>query len=174
MSINIDTSVEKYLHHENRIEQLLDTVGDGTGTTDMVSGSGVYKIVPPIGEKYDLFRMNVYIEDSSKFRADRYSGAGALSNGVDITIQDTSGSICRLTPLPITKIGHWNLLAGIDTFVTDFSIGNDMVAVRVTFSRGGGNILLDGNKGQFFQVNVQDDLSDLVSHLIKVQGKIIS
>jgi hypothetical protein len=54
--------------------------------------------------------------------------------------------------------------------MTDFATGNDIITVRWTFTKGGDVITLDGNKGEFMQVNVQDTLAGLVSHIIQVQG----
>jgi hypothetical protein len=50
-----------------RLEQLLSTNGDGTGTVEMAGAAAVYKITPPAGWTYELHRLNAYIEDDGKF-----------------------------------------------------------------------------------------------------------
>lgn len=158
-----------------RIEQLLSTNGDGTGVTNMAAAAAVYKVVPPVTEVYVLTRINVYMEDNGKFRADQYGAAQALADGIVMSVEDANGTVSLLTPKPITKFGHWNLGAGIDTLYTDFPAGNTMAAVRWTYRRGGGLLVLDGSLGRFLQVNVQDNLgaggAALVEHYAQVQGK---
>lgn len=154
----------------HKVDRLLDTIGDGMGLTEMASASNIYRCVPPIGKRYTLSRVNVYIEDNGKFRGDRYGSSTSLTNGINITLYDTSGSLFCYTPRTIKKIGHWHLLAGVDMHFTNFPVGNDVVAVRWSFWKGSGYILLNGNKGEFLEFAVRDDLSDLVSHMAQVQG----
>lgn len=157
-----------------RLEQLLSTNGDGTGTVEMAGAAAVYKITPPAGWTYELHRLNVYIEDDGKFRGDRYGATEALTNGIVITLENAGGVLATLTPQVIKQIGHWHLLAGVDVFITDYTAGNDHMSIRWTFTKGGGAIKLVGDNGEFFKLNVQDDLgaggAALVSHLVQIQG----
>jgi hypothetical protein len=167
-----------YNNPRNRLERLLDTNGDGSGTTDMVSDSPrAYFIQPPPGEIYVIKRINVYIEDGTneKFDAAKYGATTELSNGIVLSIQDANGNLATLTPQAITKLGHWDLGAGIDMLVTDFPAGaSDLAAVRWTFTRGGGALFLIGDNDEKLVMDVQDDLgagsAQLVSHIAQVQG----
>jgi len=154
-----------------RLEQLFSTGGDGSGIIDMAGLPNVYKVVPPPGYTYELFRMNLVMEDATKFSGDLYGGVTALTNGIVITTEGQAGVIINHTPQPIKKSGHWALVAGVDMAMTDFATGNDIITVRWTFAKGGSNIVLDGNKGEFIKVNVRDTLAGLVSHIIQVQGE---
>lgn len=154
----------------NELEELFDTVGDGSGQTEMAAASNIYKVVPPLGIKYFVNRINIYVEDVPKFRGDRYGSSASLTNGIDITVHNGSGSIFRYTNSPIKRIGHWNLLSGIDMFFTDFPSGNDIAAVRWSLDKSGDPLELNGNDSEFIQIKVQDDMSDLVSHIAKAQG----
>ena len=49
-----------------RLEQLFSTGGDGSGIIDMAGLPNVYKVVPPPGYTYELFRMNLVMEDATK------------------------------------------------------------------------------------------------------------
>lgn len=158
---------------EDRVEQALDTVGDGSGTTNMATTSDTYFIAPPAGTIYALNRLNAYVEDgiNEKFGADLYGGIAALTTGIDISVEDANGRLKLLTPKRIQKIGHWGLLAGVDMFFTDFPASSaDMAMIRWTFEKGGGAIWLNGDKGEFLQMVIHDDLSDLVEHRAAVQG----
>ena len=153
-----------------RLEQLFSTGGDGSGITEMAAAAAVYKVVPPPGYTYELHRMNMVMEDATKFSGDLYGGISALTNGIVITTEGRKGVITNHTPQPIKKSGHWSLVAGVDMAMTDFATGNDLITIRWTFTKGGGVIKLVGNKGEYMQVNVQDTLAGLVSHIIQVQG----
>lgn len=165
-----------YRDPRNKIEQLLDTVGDGTGETEMVGNTPkAFFIQPPRGEIYVINRLNVYIEEgmNEKFDAAKYGATTALANGIMVTVENESGNLKTLNPLPITKIGHWNLVAGIDMFFTDFPSGtSDLCSVRWSFFKGSGAAFLIGDNGEKIVMNVPDDLSaaGLVSHIVQVQG----
>ena len=172
----MSTASTKKIAPANMVNQLLDTVGDGTGTTDMTrSTSTIYKCVPPSGTRYVLARINVYVEDGTneKFSAAKYGATQAIdSTGIVMTVEDASGVIHTVNPKPITKIGHWDLNAGIDMLFTSFPAGSsDMCAIRYTFAKSvPGGLLIDGTLGEFFKFHVQGDLSDLVEHFAQLQG----
>ena len=172
----MSTVSEKKIAPANIVNQLLDTVGDGSGITDMTrSTSTIYKCVPPSGTRYVLARMNVYVEDgvNEKFSAALYGATQAIdSTGIVMTVENAGGIIHTVNPDPITKIGQWDLNAGVDMFFTDFpSGGSDYCAVRYTFAKHvPGGLLIDGTLGEFFKFHVQGDLSDLVDHRVKMQG----
>lgn len=152
------------------LEELFDTVGDGSGSFQMAAASNIYKVAPASGVMYFINRVNIYIEDNGQFRGDRYGGSASLENGIDITIHNGSGSIFRYTKKVIQLIGEWNLLAGIDMFYTAFASGNDLAPVRWSLDKSGGPLELDGNEGEFMQIKTQDDMSNLVSHIAQAQG----
>jgi hypothetical protein len=154
----------------SKLEQLFDTTGDGSGTTEMAAASAIYKVVPPAGTIYDVHRINVYVEDNTKFEGGKYAGAASLINGIDITVHNAGGSVLRFTQQKVKKIGHWDLLAGIDMLFTNFTSGNDLAAIRWTIARSGPPMTLNGDAGEFIQIEVGDDLSSLVSHMAQVQG----
>lgn len=155
---------------QHKVSQLMDTTGDGTGTAEMARASAVYKCKPPTGKEYTLARMNVYIESGQKFRGDGYGSASPLTNGIDITIRDAAGSLFRYTPQAIKRIGHWHLLAGVDMDYTDATAGNSVASIRWSFYKGSGLTSLNGDRGEFLQVETRDAMDHLVSHLIQIQG----
>lgn len=167
-----------YSDPRNKVEQLLDMSGDGSGTTEMVDDSpNGFFVQPPPGEVYVLNRLNLYIEEamSTKFDAAKYGATTALANGIIVTVQDVNGNLNTLTPLPITKIGLWDLVSGIDMLFTDFPAGaSDMAAVRWTFSKADGAVFLIGDNEEKLVMDVRDDLgaggAALVSHIAQVQG----
>lgn len=156
------------------LNQMVSSVGDGSGTTEMAAAGAVYKVAPAVDWTYELYRINGYIEDNGKFQGAYYGATEALATGITLTVENASGTIATLTPYPITKIGHWALVAGVDMKFTDFSVGNDMCMIRWTFAKSGPPIRLRGDDGEFLKFTVGDNLgvggAALVSHLFQVQG----
>lgn len=159
----------------DHIYQSVDTVGNGTGTTEQATAAAIYKYVPPAGYIAVIERMNIYIEDNGKFRGDYYGATGALTNGIVVSINNANGDALKiLTPQPVKSIGLWGLVAGVDVIVTDFVSGNDFFLIRWTFGRSGRPIYLDADLGHYLKINIQDNLgaggAALVSHRMHLQG----
>lgn len=154
---------------DQRIDQLLDSVGNGTGTTEQATTADEYMFKPTVN--VILERMLVGIEDDAKFAAEKYGGIAALSNGILITVKDSGDNVVHtFTPKAITKTWEWGLISGSDVTPSDYTTGNDRVLIRWTFSKAGRPLVIDGVKGDYLSVNVQDDLTALVSQIMQVQG----
>jgi hypothetical protein len=136
----------------------------------MAAAADDYLIVPGANEFIEVSRILMVMEDNAKFAGEKYTGAGALSTGIKITKENAAGVIHDYTPQPIKKIGHWGLLAGVDVVLTNFTTGNDIFIVRWTLSKADHKTTLDGRKGEFLQIEVNDTLVAAVSHLASAQG----
>lgn len=159
---------------ERTIYQLLDTVGDGTGAVDMNhTAARDYYIRPKQNEKYVLRRLNLWEVDADFSNASVYgaTGGAALTNGIKITVENNSGVIKDYTPVSIKTTFEWALLAGVDSSTLG-SAGADPHLVRWTFARGGGDITLDGSKGEFLKVSMGDAMNFLTQCRMQVQGYI--
>ncbi len=153
------------------IEQLLDTVGDGSGTTEQAAAAAEYLYKPPMGTVAVLERLNVVLETASRITPNEYGDITALTNGILITIKNASGGIIHtFTAEPIKVTYHWSLLAGSDVSPSAFAAGVDSVSIRWTIKKGGANVALDGDKGEYFSMDVRDTLAGLTSHLSHIQG----
>jgi len=155
-----------------RFDQLFDSVGNGTGTTEMAAAADDYFIVPGANELIEVARILMVMEDNGKFAGELYTAAGALSTGIKITKENAGGVLHTYTPQPIKKIGHWGLLAGVDVILTDFTTGNDIFIVRWTLSKSEHQTILDGRNGEFLKFEVNDTLVAAVSHLVSAQGTV--
>ncbi len=158
--------------------QLMSTVGDGSGTSEMIDATGTYKITPPAGKRYHIHRLNVYIEEgqNEKFDAALYGSTSALNTGIVVTAEDSTAVLHAFTPDDgIKKIGEWSLVAGVDMDFTDFPSGaSDYCAVRWTLAKHGGPVTLDGDLNQELKMSVLSSLGTggalLVSHRVQAQG----
>ena len=155
-----------------RFDRLIDSVGNGTGTAEMATTADAYFVIPGDNELIEVARLCMVMQDTGKFAGEKYTAAGALSNGIIITKENAGGVLHTYTPQPIKTVGHWGLLAGVDVLLTDFTTGDDLFFVRWTLSKAEHKTTLNGEKGEFLKFNVQDSLAALVSHLVQAQGKI--
>lgn len=155
----------------DRIDQLLDTTGDGSGTTEQAAAAAEYFYKPGPGVVAVLQRLLIGMQSSFRMDPDEYGDQAALTNGIKVTIKDSSGTVIHdFTPNPITVTWHWGLLAGSDITPSAFQAGADAILIRWTFTKAGYQVTIDGDKGEYLSVNIRDTLAGLTSHLMQVQG----
>lgn len=164
---------EEALATETAVYQMVSSVGDGTGTTELIASAAAdYYVIPPPGVKYRLRRMNVAQVDGNFNAATGYGAANALTNGITITVENDHGVIKNYTPVPIKKTYDWSLLSGVDASSIG-AAGADINLVRWTFNKGHSDILLDGSKGEFMRVSFGDAMNFMTHLTIMVQGSIV-
>ncbi|MCK5644352.1 MAG: hypothetical protein KAJ19_26370 [Gammaproteobacteria bacterium] len=167
------------LPSEPRLDQLLSTNGDGTGTTnangDFSAVSDDFYIEPGAAQVYHINKFSVIIETAAAFRAERYGAISALTTGVEILRKQATVETA-LTPLLIKNIGTWGLYATEEHGLTQGS-GNNFIAFHWDLKDAGVDLALDGAVNDQFIVRLSDDFSaagaTLVSHYFLVQGHII-
>ena len=153
-----------------RFDQIIDSVGDGSGITNMAGAADDYFIRPGADEFISISRILLCMEDEGRFSGGGYSGAGPLANGIEITLESPIGVLHTYTSKPIQKLGHWGLLAGVDMVMSNFTPSNDIVLVRWSLSKADHMTTLDGRHGEFLRVSINDSLADLVEHYMTAQG----
>ena len=154
------------------VAQNLSSDGNGGGTTNLI---GNYSPVatdfwaqPPADEKWHLVSLNVFIESSS-MRVGRYVPSSALSNGVEIIVEQNSVQTV-LTDGGVTKLGQWSKYCGDVEFL---SFGSGNVAFQGTWDfalQNGAAYELDGATNDKLIVRLNDDLSTLVEHMFVFHG----
>ena len=155
---------------KDQIFQLFSSVGDGTGTVDLNQNAAAdYFIKPGVLEKFVLRRMNVWEVDGAFTTATNYGAGSALSVGIGITVENGNEVIKNYTPVRIKTTFEWGLLSGTDSSPL-FGAGEDAHLVRWSFFKGGGNIVLDGSKGEFLKVSYGDAMDFMTFVRIMVQG----
>lgn len=170
MSIRRSTRKEgTYLDPQKRIDQLLDSTGDGTGTTNATT-IDEYTYRPALsaisGELHVIMRILVFVQSASNLDKTKY-GASALTNGIVITVKNADDAVIHtFNPQPIKMLSHWGLLVGPD--VTD---GQKTAEIRWTLDKAGEPLAL--KSGEYLSVNVQDTLTGLTGHIFQVQGYVV-
>ena len=155
---------------KDHIYQLFSTNGDGTGTVDTNQNAATdFFIRPSLKEKFVLRRINIWEVDAAFTTATNYGAGSALTVGIGITVEDGNGIIKNYTPVRIKTTFEWALLAGTDS-TTAGGAGADPHLIRWTFSKGGGNITLDGSKGEFMRLSYGDAMDFITLSKAMVQG----
>ncbi len=154
----------------NNFFAYLDTVGNGTGSSDgAVDASGadvVLKYVPTKGVK--IHRMLVFIRDSGAIQAERYGAiSNGLTNGILMIATDGTESVDLMGGLPVKSNADWSRNC-YDMQPLTFGSGDNFVNVRWTFAKSGIPLIMEA--GDSLEVTLQDDLSGLVEHRFKIEG----
>lgn len=157
------------------VMRFLDTVGDGTGTTnangDYSVTQGIFRIAPGAGEIFRISRMIIMVEDTSGMTPVEYGNIGsALTNGIQLRCHDGTTTICDFTNGdPITRNGDW---AGrcYDANLLTWGASNEILAIRWTFTESGQFIRLDGDANEELQIVLDDDMTDLINHTFYING----
>ena len=151
----------------------MDTVGDGSGERhgigDYSGTAQAFKIKPSSDELLHVARIIIYIEDGAGMDNGKYGTGLVLNNGITL-VAVVDGIAYELTGgLPIKTNGQWKRLC-YDEHIDVRGGGNDSCAVRFTFTKAGDYLNLDGSKGDYLEVILHDDFTDLVDHTFLVQG----
>lgn len=154
--------------------QMLCTVGDGTGTTEMTrSTSTIYKYAPASDEIAHINRLTFMFAEGSneKFSADKYGVDAALNTGVLITVESDGGQLLNLTPHPIANIADFMGISSREYFSDLPSGSSDFLSITFNFLKMfDSGIILDGKEGEYLKVHIQGDASGIVEHHAHVSG----
>jgi len=157
-------------------EEIYEFLVDQTaGSTNEAVGD--YSVTPerfiydPGDRRVHIYRMIVLIEDTGSFDSGRYGNNIVLTNGIHVNVRDGSDNIVQDLDggVPVITNSHW---AGLchDLTLFSFGAGNNVATVRWTFSRGGVPLFLDGTKGHYLSVELNDNFSGLEAHRFMAQG----
>ena len=159
------------------IFRLLDTVGNGTGDTEAIGDYSVvatsFKITDTTGWG-SIERLIVMIEDTGSFDSGLYGNGLGLTNGIRVYVKNVSDEVLQeLTSFPILTNGDW---AGHchDFNHFNWGSGNEVASIRWTFSKSGQPALIKFDHGEYLEVLLNDDFSNLVKHRFTVQGKYVT
>ena len=159
------------------IFRLLDTVGDGSGVTNAIgdySGTQTsFKITDTTGWG-QIERILVSYRDSGAFDTELYGNGIALTNGVRCILRNSDDEIIQeYTAYPILSNGDWAAHC-YDWAYFEEGTGDNYAAIRWTFSKSGQPVIVKFDKGEYFEVLLNDDFSGLIEHRFNVQGKYIT
>jgi len=161
----------------SRIDQYLSTNGDGTGemeaTGDYSSTQEIFYIQPASTDIYYIRRMLVFYEDNLSFDSGAYGNSISItgSDGIQVRVQNDSGTISDLTAGQLIQINpHWKRQC-YDTDVSSYGSGDESLGARWTFEKAGSDIRLDGSDNQRLEVVLDGNFSGLEDQAFLVQGR---
>jgi hypothetical protein len=133
----------------------------------------IFKIKPPNGTLnliWQLTRLLINITDNLSMDDGKFGGIAALANGVNLRIIKGDNSI--------QDIANWKTNGDIALDMFDAPYTNKAPAGeyglrgRWTFTKAEFIVELEGSEGDYFELLVQDDLTDLTNFEIKCQGRL--
>lgn len=156
--------------------QLLDTVGNGTGTTNAIgnySGAATdFKLVYG-GNQITLTRFSVLIVDSSDdFKENQYGGIAALTNGITVRLKSGGLPEARLfrPSVAIKNTAGWISVMSEYRSASFPDAKRPMLGFTFDFT----NRLLLNTAGDYFLVRLNDNFTGLDWHIFSVFGLIES
>lgn len=159
--------------------QFGDEVGDESGNInangDYSSAPRDFAIAPGPDQIFAVARLIVTIRDSGSFDSGFYGNNIVLTNGIQVEVRQgiPNGSSVLETSLtgPVTVKTNTDWASYCyDVAVSNFGQGDEVMAVRWTFTRGGGYIVLRGSDQDFLTIRLNDNFTGLVYQAFNFQG----
>lgn len=146
--------------------RLLDTVGDGTGSSDMSGNFLVpttFRITPALNEVYYITRVSVNIVASGGLSATGYGSGSTLINGLEFVLYKNGTPL--VFPQIISVVNNYDLSI-ISTNFEELEYQGPDRGLKVTLdyaSIGIDSLILSGKSGDKLEVTVSDDFTTRVS-----------
>ena len=156
------------------VVQQLSTVGDGTGTVEMVGNYATpteFSVDGPTAPDEYLYleRILIFVQDTGVFDAEGWANMGTLTNGIDLKVVDSSdNTLVQLTPAPIKSSGDLAALCH-DVVFADYGTGENYATARWTFTKFSPDGLVLNN-GERLVATVNDNFTVLTKQRMTVQG----
>ena len=114
--------------------------------------------------------MIVKIQDTGSFDTEKYGNGLTLTKGLRLYHRNGDGSlVAELTAKPILTNSDWSVHC-YDVQVLAFGKGDEVLAIRWTFDKTGEPVKLDGDKGDYLEMVLNDNFTGLNEHYFCVQG----
>lgn len=155
------------------IYQYADTNGNGSGTTNAIGNyaSGQKFFITPqnVGEIYIINRVIIFLEDDANFASGGYGGLATLGTGISVDLYWKNGAVVTSLSggINVKNNSDWARLC-YDVDYDSFPAGNNYLHARWTFAKSGHPLALE--YGDEVRINMNDDLTGLVSHYFMFQG----
>ncbi len=141
--------------------------GSWNMNVDGSSSSIIYKIKAPCTAKFDIYTVTLSITDATAMDSAKFGGISALSRGILFRQKD---GITKNLPLIVNNIGFSEI-----GFTTEYDPKAPAGVYGFNASKNlnvtnGICIRLDGTTRDEFQIIIQDDLTDLLSIDVTING----
>jgi len=143
----LDTYVNEYLKHSGSVDLNVD------GSSVNVEFSNATTVA--VGKQLILSRINFYLETSTTMTSSQFGDGVALTNGLEIKINDDSFFVFKK---------NLDLIINANTIVTGFT---NILHAQIDFPFG-----YQITEGKNVKAIVKDDLTGLSKFVITIQGQI--
>ncbi len=167
--ITLDRPIGSVLSIGNAVDVVLTNLNVNGSLNSPV----IFKISPPTGTEgplWQLTRLLISITDATTMDDGKFGGGIALTNGVNLRIVKGDGTIQNLTNWK--NNGDFALDMFDVTYTDKAPAGQYGLRGRWTFTKAQFIVELDGTQGDYLELRVQDNLTDLSSFEIKGQGRL--
>lgn len=163
----LSSGVDAETDHVASSRALSTYLMDGSTVDMVVDGSTtpvVYSYTPPTGLILDVYRLLLYVDDSTEFSPSTFGDIAALTNGVTIK---ANGDLLE------TWRDNMDIITTMHDFLGTPNLGKSTSsgAGRWTFTKFGGPIRIV--PGSTFSATINDAMAGLDSFRIKIQGRLI-
>ena len=160
------------VHPQHRIDSFLSNGSTVRANGDYSSGVERFIWTPLTDRIAHIARMLITLEDTGAFDAAKYGNNIVLTNGITVHVRNVANDsqVHNLTAGPVLNNSDWGARA-FDSQVNSWGVGNEILAVRWTFSRAGSPIVLDDS--MYLSVDLHDDFTGLVNHRFLIQGEYV-
>jgi hypothetical protein len=167
-------SISKTGEVKTNFVQDFDTVGDGSGITNMnVDGSGTtqnFFIKPNAGEIIRISRVLLSIRDTGTFDSGGWGNNGGtpLTNGLKMYVSYSGGADAQING---AVKSHYELASVMYDFTHfSFGSGDEFAVSRFSFDKFGDHVRLIGDNNDYIKITVEDNLTGLVDQRVKGEG----
>jgi hypothetical protein len=130
----------------------------------------IFRLAPPAGIIWQITKVIISIIDNVEMDDGKFGGIAELTNGVVGRANTSAGRLANIT--------NWkkNGDLALDMFSLAYSTkgpgGSYGLRGELVFTEGAYIAELNGDNGEYIDVYVQDDLTDLIDFRVKAQGRI--
>lgn len=164
------------IEQKTPVFRLLDTNGDGTGTTNAIGNYAAvdtpfFIMSSDAHQTFVINRLMTYIEDSGGSPSlATYGGLTALTDGLLVRVVRRGGKVIDLLGgVPLKRNSDWQRTC-YDVDIATFPAGNNYVHARWTFGRSGWPLVL--RPLDKLEVVMRDNMTAFVEHTFFAQGYI--
>jgi len=157
---------------ENFMTRYMNEVGGGNinGNVDGSTTPVNFEFTPSTGEFFVLDRLIIYGLGTSNVASQSYVDLTKLTNGIEITFQNSGGIIKDITDTVPIKTNDDLAHICYDSRQNLFGANPRSVTMRYSFFKETGwrGILLDGDLDQKLIITINDNLTSLIEHRFRV------
>lgn len=164
-----DLTLDRPLDHNHPIGEHIITVLENMNVNGSLGSPSVFMIKPLSSEVWHIYRLNLHMADGTAMDDGTFGGIGALTNGVQVRLNDEDGTL---------HLALWKSNADIALDIYDVTYADKAPAGefgfrgRWTFKKSNTVLKLDGRLGDSIECRIQDNLTELLEFKVKVQGHV--